>query len=393
MNKVLFYHLEFPAGGTEKVTINIAKFLSNKNYEIHIITSNKTQNKDFSYIKNIIEIPNNKSVFDEPKAEDFLIEYLQQKEIDIFVLPARLSPNLCLHIKERTKCKVVFCLHSMPLWEVKSFLCSKKERSRRNIYKKIHWYATTYIKGYWLNSYNKRFITSYKETYNNVDAFVTLCTDYKNKLKKILHCSGEKFETIPNSEEKPSQINLNKKKQIIYSGRLSFFDKRVDRLLVVWKKCQDSLKDWELIIIGEGEDRENLENLAQKINLQWLVFAGYISDMEPYYQNASIICLTSNFEGWPLCLTEALSYGVIPITLDCSDGVKTILKSKNKPIGILIPPNNLNLFAKELINLAKDKDKMEEIRQNIIHRPHLYNSDFIGNKWLTLFNKLQKQSL
>ena len=69
------------------------------------------------------------------------------------------------------------------------------------------------------------------------------------------------------------------------------------------------------------------------------------------------------------------------------------MKSKNKPIGILIPPNNLNLFAKELINLAKDKDKMEEIRQNIIHRPHLYNSDFIGNKWLTLFNKLQKQSL
>lgn len=163
--------------------------------------------------------------------------------------------------------------------------------------------------------------------------------------------------------------------------------------MVVWKKCQDSLKDWELIIIGEGEDRENLENLAQKMNLQRLVFAGYISDMEPYYQNASIICLTSNFEGWPLCLTEALSYGVIPITLDCSDGVKTILKSKNKPIGILIPPNNLNLFAKELINLAKDKDKMEEIRQNIIHRPHLYNSDFIGNKWLTLFNKLQKQSL
>ena len=50
MNKVLFYHLEFPAGGTEKVTINIAKFLSNKNYEIHIITSNKTQNKDFSFV-------------------------------------------------------------------------------------------------------------------------------------------------------------------------------------------------------------------------------------------------------------------------------------------------------------------------------------------------------
>ena len=78
MNKVLFYHLEFPAGGTEKVTINIAKFLSNKNYEIHVMTSNKTQNEDFPYIKNIIEIPNKKSVFDDPESEDFLIEYLQQ---------------------------------------------------------------------------------------------------------------------------------------------------------------------------------------------------------------------------------------------------------------------------------------------------------------------------
>ena len=79
MNKVLFYHLEFPAGGTEKVTINIAKFLSNKNYEIHVMTSNKTQDKNFPYIKNIIEIPNQKSAFDESSAENFLIEYLQQK--------------------------------------------------------------------------------------------------------------------------------------------------------------------------------------------------------------------------------------------------------------------------------------------------------------------------
>lgn len=54
MNKVLFYHLEFPAGGTEKVTINIAKFLSNKNYEIHVMTSNKTQDKNFPYIKTIV---------------------------------------------------------------------------------------------------------------------------------------------------------------------------------------------------------------------------------------------------------------------------------------------------------------------------------------------------
>lgn len=124
--------------------------------------------------------------------------------------------------------------------------------------------------------------------------------------------------------------------------------------------------------------------------LKRLVFAGYISDMEPYYQDASIICLTSNFEGWPLCLTEALSYGVIPIALNCSEGVKTILAPKNKPIGTLIPSNNLNLFAKKLINLANNKDKMEEMRQNIIHRPNLYTSEFIGNKWLTLFNRLQK---
>lgn len=58
---------------------------------------------------------------------------------------------------------------------------------------------------------------------------------------------------------------------------------------------------------------------SKKMNLQRLVFAGYISNMEPYYQNASIICLTSNFEGWPLCLTEALSYGVIPISFNCSE--------------------------------------------------------------------------
>lgn len=78
------------------------------------------------------------------------------------------------------------------------------------------------------------------------------------------------------------------------------------------------------------------------------------------------------------------------LQFNCSEGVKTILASEDKPIGILIPPNNLNLFAKELINLANNKNKMEEMRQNIIHRSNLYTSDIIGDKWFTLFNRLQK---
>ena len=276
MNKVLFYHLEFPAGGTEKVTINIAKFLSNKNYEIHVMTSNKTQDKNFPYIKNIIEIPNQKSAFDESSAENFLIEYLQQKEIDIFVLPARLAPDLCSQIKKRTKCKIVFCLHSMPLWEVKSLLCSKKERSRRNLYKRIHWYTTTYIKGYWFNSYNRRFIAPYRETYNNVDVFVTLCTDYRNKLKKILHCSGKKIEIISNSEERPSQVNLNKNiekennRHIMPISNIYIMDHVEVPSVIV-----------ECGFLSNPEECENLKTESYQNKVAWGIYLG----LQEYFSN------------------------------------------------------------------------------------------------------------
>ena len=71
--------------------------------------------------------------------------------------------------------------------------------------------------------------------YDNIDALTVLCDAYKKQLATYFK-DDKRIHVITNPEYPRSNPNLNKKKQIIYSGRLSYPHKRVDRLLSIWKK-------------------------------------------------------------------------------------------------------------------------------------------------------------
>ena len=226
--------------------------------------------------------------------------------------------------------------------------------------------------------------------YDNIDALTVLCDAYKKQLATYFK-DDKRIHVITNPEYPRSNPNLNKKKQIIYSGRLSYPHKRVDRLLSIWKKIYKEIPEWELIIIGDGPERNILELLAKKWKLERIKFIGYIPDVDIYYRNASILCLTSTFEGWPLCLTEAQANGVIPISFNCCAGIEAIL-GPNKVNGILVPNGDINAFAKELTELINNPQLMEEIRKNVLKKVLTYSPELVGEKWRNLFNTLLENS-
>ncbi len=108
--------------------------------------------------------------------------------------------------------------------------------------------------------------------------------------------------------------NCEKKKEVLFVGRLTYADKRVDRLLRIWAEVSKQNPDWSLHIIGDGKDRPNLEKLAGELALKNITFHGY-RDPAPHCESASVLCMTSTFEGWPQVLVEAMSSGVVPIAL------------------------------------------------------------------------------
>ena len=289
MNKVLFYHDAFPFGGAERITLDIANYVYNKGYEVYVLTP-KLHVASFKHLKAIEIVP--KSSKNKKAYINHIIKFINDYQIDIFVGQS-LDLLLYQSIKEQTQCKVIRALHNVPMWESIDRYYRRKGKSRFSIWEFIR-YTFTYINYYFLKSYNKKYITRYKAMYDNIDALTVLCDAYKKQLATYFK-DDKRIHVITNPEYPRSNPNLNKKKQIIYSGRLSYPHKRVDRLLSIWKKIYKEIPEWELIIIGDGPERNILELLAKKWKLERIKFIGYIPDVDIYYRNASILCLTSTF--------------------------------------------------------------------------------------------------
>lgn len=384
--RVLFLHETFPAGGAERVTIDIANYIAEFNYQTFVCS--RLQNEFKGENIQMMELPDKTSTNSLVNIE-FIVESINRMNIDVFVLPVQAIVELCENIKARTDCKLVFALHSIPFWEVMHRLYEKRNNSRASTGKLLEWYLLTYPKTVWLKKYNKVYTNIYSRIYQLVDAYVVLCDDYKRQLVKTLNiCSNnDKVRVIHNSESVVDDVSLKKKKQVLFVGRLTYEDKRVDRLLDVWNRVYRHVNDWELILVGDGPERDSLEEHTKKKCIGRVRFVGYSSRVDLYYRDAAVICLTSTFEGWPLCLTEAQANGVIPIAFDCSSGVHEILSPSGQN-GLLIPPNDIKKFAKALVRLLKDDACRKEMQINVVQKSLLYAPEIVGERWLQMFNGL-----
>lgn len=384
--RVLFLHESFPAGGAERVTIDIANYIAAFNYQTFVCS--RLQNEFQGTNIKLIELPDKTCTISLVNI-DFIVESINRMNIDIFVLPVQAFVGLCENIKTRTDCKLVFALHSIPFWEVVYRLYEKKNNSRASTGKLLEWYLLTYPKTVWLKKYNKAYTDIYSRIYQLVDAYVVLCDDYKRQLVKALNISSnnDKVRVIHNSESVVDDVSVDKKKQVLFVGRLTYEDKRVDRLLKIWNCVYKHVAGWELILVGDGPERDSLEELVKRKCIDRVRFIGFSNQVASFYKDAAVICLTSTFEGWPLCLTEAQANGVIPIAFDCSSGVHEILSPSGQN-GLLIPPGNIKKFAKALIKLLKDNVCREQMQVNVLQKSLLYAPNIVGEKWLQMFNEL-----
>ncbi|MEG1563900.1 MAG: glycosyltransferase [Bacteroides sp.] len=383
--RLLFLHNEFPDGGAERVTIDIAHYVSSYGYETYVLAK-KIRTSSIPLIT-MLPLPDTQEL-NSKKNADAIVRVLNDWNIDIFVLPVQTLSYLA-QIRERVRCRIVFALHSVPFWEIQHNLYAKRKQCRHSFFKRIKWLFLLYPKTNWLKHYHKRVMGEYERIYRQVDAYTVLCDGYKQELiKKMKLASGEnKLRVIPNAEKEIEVINLQKKKQVLFVGRMSYEDKRVDRLLDIWEMIYKQIPEWELVLVGDGEEKISLEQSAVQKKLQRIRFVGHSDCVQAYYRESALLCLTSTFEGWPLCLTEAQANGVIPIAFDCAAGVHEILAPSGVN-GFLIPPLQKKMFANVLLKLLQDPDRIKQMQRHVILKSMSYAPDVIGDKWLTLFESL-----
>ena len=180
-----------------------------------------------------------------------------------------------------------------------------------------------------------------------------------------------------------------KQKEIIYLGRIDYNQKRVYRVIDTWAELEAKFPDWKLTIVGDGVERENIERQVAEYGLKRVSFEGF-QQPKPYYERASILLLTSEYEGFPLVLAECMSFGVIPVVYDSYSAVRDIIDDGKD--GIVIPYHKEGYQANEaadlLASLMNDMERRKGMALAAMEKSKEYSVERVYEEWMETFKKL-----
>lgn len=222
----------------------------------------------------------------------------------------------------------------------------------------------------------------------HTDALCLLSLKFIPELRQIYSKDLSRVIAIPNPNTYPIQENTDfpKKKQLLYVGRIEWRQKRVGRLIDIWNRIYKEFPDWELIIVGDGPIRQELEQKVSK--MERVVFTGW-QDPESYYRDASIICLTSDFEGWGMILTEAMTFGVVPVAFNSYAAITDIIDDGKN--GLLVSPFSRKAFARKLGVLMEDEELRVSMSKSCIQSVKRFDIQNVADRWEEVFNRLKNK--
>ena len=390
MANISFLLNQFPSGGVERVTINIIPHLTARGHRVFIFAHEVNQQhlSNFNLSVEYILIP-----YEHWRNEnkDFIEKAVKEYSIDLFFAPV-VSPDYIFRLKEKNLCKVCYVSHGSPFYEVKELAYEIHLRWKlpKRSLRRLMWLVVDTLR-LKLGFCYKDVVGRYKKRYDELDAYGVLFEKYAEIIARKIGVgnSGTKFFTLSNSLPQKSDVEMfsQRKKQIIYVGRLTYLDKRVDRLLQVWKKIYNEFSEWKLIIIGSGPEEKNLKQYVVENSLSRVEFIDFTPTPEQYYKESEILCLTSDFEGFGMVLLEAQQHGCATIAFDCSYGVRDILLP-NWENGVLVPNGDIDAYGKALSKLMQDEDLRRGIQKNGIENVKRYSIEKSVEQYDALIQRL-----
>lgn len=390
MKTIAFIHRSpFPCGGAEKVTIDLTQWLTEHGWRVFIIVKSINDALLPDTLRNneqVTLLPYEK--LSHPQLARFVVAMSHLHHFDAIVVQGLWLRRLDI-VRREQSAVIVHCNHGVPLWQ-----CIKKLRFFGRLRERTSkWPVLGHVVGwlsYRLSAYFRgRTIRLYKMIYDNCDAMTQLCDSYTDELAKVLGVPEENHLVTMYNAQPPAPIRYSaeKRREVVFVGRLSHGDKRVDRLIDIWHRVEARFPEWRLRIVGDGRERKNLEAQVARLGLQRVEFCGLTTTPYVYYNTASILCLTSSFEGMPLVLSEAQQAGVVPIAFGCVAGIVEML-APSWENGVLVEPFDLDAYAEALARLMSDDELRQKISKNCCEKVTDYSIDRVGQRWVELLERL-----
>ena len=380
----------FPGGGVERVLMNLVQPLTERGHKIYLFVHHlhKEQLSE-EYAIEYLEMPYPAR---SSRNSTFVMEAVRKHHIDIFFAPGRF-PKYLPKLNASGLCKLVYVLHGCPFFEKLEKWGAIVHPKKNTFVSKLRRWLIDYPK-YRLGYYDRKTQKRYHTIYNAVDAYGVLFEEYGRMVTAELGVPYEesKCVVLQNPINISGEVGSDapRQKRVLYVGRLSYWDKRIDRLLTAWKLVEESFPEWKLSIVGEGGERNALEAFVRTNNLQRVEFLGFEPSPQNFYNSSEILCLTSTIEGCPMVLLEAQMCGCATMAFDCSSGVRNIL-SPNWESGVCVANGDIEAFAAALSRLMSDDELRCSIQRNGAESAKRFSPDVSAAQYHALIEELMKK--
>ena len=347
-------------GGVEIATLNIALELAERGHEVHIITTGDEKLKG-------------------DKRESLHIHYIQHDIVQESSLWAAIS----YAIKALVQIKKInpdivhaqrFYREGLSAWLAKVF------------FKKPYctWChgADIYLSWRFKSIASKLFLKS-------ADAVIALTQDMERKIQEI--CNRDAF-VIPGgidlrrfeglSRKNAAKSSTDSERIILFVGRLHPL-KGVAYLVEAMYTIIHSNPRVRLLIVGDGEERSNLENLTNKLGLaKYISFTGKVphEKVPEYMATADVLVLPSLVEGFGVVLLEAMACG-LPIVATNVGGIPEIVQDGEN--GLMAESENSREIADKVLMIFENDELRKRISQNNLEKAKNYS-------WKAVVDKLEK---
>jgi N-acetylglucosaminyldiphosphoundecaprenol N-acetyl-beta-D-mannosaminyltransferase len=234
------------------------------------------------------------------------------------------------------------------------------------------------------HKFDKRLIRDFKYHYRYIDYFVHLNEETKDEIESFFFKFNKitKHVVIPHFlSDEIYQTNVSKENIIIAVGRLSR-EKAFHKLLNIWRQVCNTAHDWKLIIVGDGNERKDLERLCTDLQLnEKIEFKGmllYDKTLE-LMQRSKIYAMTSMSEMLPMVLIEAMRCSLPVVAFDVRVGPRSVVK--NNKTGFLVENDDFNEYVEKLVMLMTDVDLLHKMSMAAYNQSMCYTESYIMRKW------------
>lgn len=334
-------------GGAERVACNLASYLTKKQNEVEILSiSNDKKSYELNEKVKKYSLTSERLKLGKNIVRIYrFLKYIIIRKVDIYIVMLPIPTIMLLLFSKLTKAKIIVSERVDP------------------------------------TKYSKGISKLLKLLCNRANGYVFQTESIKDwYIKSKLRVRNTIIPNAINPEFIGTRYSEKRNDEIIAVGRLSKqknFQLLIDAFAIVHK----SYPNYKLLIYGEGDERKELQEKIIKNKLEKNVFLkGNVKNIKEKIFKSKIFVLSSNYEGMPNALIEAMVLGLSCISTDCDGGgAKYLIKDGYN--GILIEKNNIEQMSQAIIKLIENDEYAEYLGNNASKIQEELHPSIIYGKW------------